>query len=80
LVLEGLLREKRNTEKVPSATFTFSCEMDKTHTCIPSQNSYLNHGARLEIHEPAEHARHANATPIASMSVRITVKTASERQ
>jgi len=54
--------------------------MEKTHTCIPSQNSYLNQRARLEIHDPAEHARHANATAIASTSVRITVKTASERQ
>jgi len=65
---------------MPSANFTFSCEMEKTHTCIPSQNSYLNHGARLQIHDLAEHARHANAITIASMSVRITVKTASERQ
>jgi hypothetical protein len=52
----------------------------RKHTCIPSQNSYLNHGARLEIHDLAEHARHVNAIAITSMSVRITVKAASGRQ
>jgi len=53
--------------------------MEETHTCIPWQNRYLNHGARLEIRDVGEHARHANATAIAIMSVRITVKAASER-
>jgi hypothetical protein len=54
--------------------------MEKTHTCIPSQNNYLYLGVRLEIRDLAEHARHANAIAIASMSVRITVKAAFDRQ
>jgi hypothetical protein len=75
-----LLSEKRNTEKIPSFNFKITCEIQKTHTCIPSRNNYVNLEARLEIRDLAVHVRHANAVAIGSMSVRITVKTASERQ